>query len=58
MLRQVSQLLQQGTAILIRFTHADDTTAADIDVFGTYIFQRVEAILIGTRGDDLFVVFG
>ena len=55
MLRQRGQSRDHADAISEIFTHANDTAATHIDPGRAHMVERVEAILIGARGDDLAV---
>ena len=36
-----------------RLAHADDAAAADVDAGVAHVVERIQAVLIGARGDDL-----
>ena len=55
MLRQRRERVQQLHAIELRLAHAEDAAAADVEPRVAHRLQRVEAVLVGARRDDLAV---
>src|SRR5580700_9660133 len=55
MRRQARQGRDHADAILARFAHADDAAAADVNAGIAHVVERLQAVLIGARGDDLLV---
>ena len=58
MLGQVRERLQQAGALLARLAHADDAAAAGLQPGAAHVRQRVEAVLVLARVDDLAVELG
>src|SRR5262249_52642256 len=54
---QVRERDDHADAILGALAHADDAAAADVDAGVAHVAERVEAVLVGARGDDRAVVF-
>jgi len=50
---QVKETYPVGTVL----AHADDAAAADVNAGLAHMLERVEAVLIGARGDDGAVIF-
>ena len=50
---QPAELGEHRTPIARRLSDADDAAAADADTRVLHVLKRVEAILVGSRGDDL-----
>ena len=55
---EVGQLRDQAGALQARLAHADDAAAADLDAGAAHARQRVEAVLVVARGDDVAVEVG
>ena len=55
--RQIRKRRDHADAILGTLAHADDAATADVDAGVAHVTERVEAVLIGARGDDRAVVF-
>src|SRR5215813_6606058 len=54
---QVRERHNHADAILGALAHADDAAAADVDAGVAHVAERVEAVLVGARGDDGAVIF-
>ncbi|ABA47844.1 hypothetical protein BURPS1710b_0571 [Burkholderia pseudomallei 1710b] len=54
----VRELRDQARALAARFAHPDDPAAAYVDARVAHALERVEAILVRARRDDLPIEFG
>src|SRR5262249_20081214 len=54
---QARKRRDHADAIIGALTHPDDAAAADVDAGLAHVAERVEAVLIGARGDDRAVIF-
>ncbi|VVN49539.1 hypothetical protein PS639_06484 [Pseudomonas fluorescens] len=57
MLRQVGQLDQQVGAVVEGLAHAEDAAGADLHPRITHVSQGLQALAVGTGGDDAAVEF-
>ena len=55
---EVGELRDQPGALRARLAHADDAAAADVHAGVAHALERVEAVLVVARGDDLAVELG
>ena len=55
--RQAGQRRDHADAVVQPLAHADDAAAADMDAGVAHVVERVEAVLVGARGDDGAVIF-
>src|SRR3546814_9290233 len=55
---QGGQAVQQADAVFRLFAEPDDATAADLHAGVAHMGQRIQSILVGTRGDDGAVMLG
>ncbi|OIQ63656.1 hypothetical protein GALL_548030 [mine drainage metagenome] len=58
MARQVGEQHEHAETVLDLFAHADNAAAANLDAGVAHMRKRIDAVLQGTRGDDLVVKLG